>query len=237
MFVLFFVFLQIVFVNLIWLLQKLRAEIFGLHHKNPETRKINQIIKKLNDGAVMLYPTDTGFTLGCELGNKSAIEKLRQIRRISDKKSLTFLCHNLSNISEYANVSNLAYKTIKKLIPGPFTFILPATKQVPKLALNPLRKTAGIRVPNSVLANALIEAMGNPIISISAKIDTEDDDEFIYLEPDEIIDRFMNFVDIVVCTEEYRFTGESTVIDMVSDNFEIIREGAGYDEVAAVLDL
>jgi len=213
------------------------AEIFGLHPKNPETRKISQIIKKLNDGAVMLYPTDTGFTLGCELGNKSAIEKLRGIRKISDKKSLTFLCHDLSNISEYAYVSNLAYKTIKRLIPGPFTFILPATKQVPKLALNPSRKTAGIRVPNSVIANALIEAMGNPIISISAKIDTDDADEFIYLEPDEIIDRFINLVDIVVCTDEYHFTGESTVVDMVTDSFEIIREGAGYDEVAAVVGL
>ena len=213
------------------------AEIFGLHHKNPEARKINQIIKKMNDGAVVLYPTDTGFTLGCELGNKPAIEKLRKIRKISDKKSLTFLCNDLSNISEYAKVSNLAYKTIKKLIPGPFTFILPATKQVPKLALNPLRKTAGIRVPNCVIADALIKAIGAPIISISAKIDTEDDEEFIYLQPDEIIDRFINLVDVVVCAEEYRFAGESTVIDMVSDDFEIIREGAGYEEVVAALDL
>jgi len=214
----------------------MRAEIFGLHPKNPETRKIAQIIKKLKEGAVMLYPTDTGFTLGCELGNKSAIEKLRGIRKISDKKSLTFLCHDLSNISEYAYVSNLAYKTIKKLIPGPFTFILPATKQVPKLALNPSRKTAGIRVPDSIIANTLIVAMENPIISISAKIDTIDE-EFIYLTPDEIIDRFINLVDIVVSTDEYKFTGESTVIDMVSDSFEIIREGAGYNDVATILNL
>jgi len=215
----------------------MRAEIFGLHPKNPETRKISKIIEKLKNGAVMLYPTDTGFTLGCELGNKSAIEKLRWIRKISDKKSLTFLCHNLSNISEYANVSNLAYKTIKKLIPGPFTFILPATKQVPKLALNPSRKTAGIRVPNGIIANSLIEAMGNPIISISAKIETENEEDFIYLQPDEIIDRFINFVDVVVCTADYNFSGESTVIDMVTDSFEIIREGAGYDEVSSVLNL
>jgi tRNA threonylcarbamoyl adenosine modification protein (Sua5/YciO/YrdC/YwlC family) len=148
----------------------LSAEIFTLHTVNPEQRKINKIVDKLRNGAVMLYPTDTGFTLGCELGNKSAIEKLRQIRKISDKKSLTFLCHNLSNISEYAQVSNLTYRTIKKLIPGPFTFILPASKQVPKLAQNPMRKTAGIRVPNSVIAQSLLTAIENPIISISAKI-------------------------------------------------------------------
>ena len=212
------------------------AEIFSLHTVNPEQRKINNIVDKLRNGAVMLYPTDTGFTLGCELGNKSAIEKLRKIRKISDKKSLTFLCHNLSNISEYAQVSNLTYRTIKKLIPGPFTFILPASKQVPKLAQNPTRKTAGIRVPNSVIAQSLLTAIENPIISISAKIETENEYDFLYLDPDEIIDKFINLVDVVVCTDEYSFTGESTVIDMVSDHFKLIRKGADFDIVSQFID-
>jgi len=221
----------------------LSAEIFSLHTVNPEQRKINNIVDKLRNGAVMLYPTDTGFTLGCELGNKSAIlgnksaiEKLRKIRKISDKKSLTFLCHNLSNISEYAQVSNLTYRTIKKLIPGPFTFILPASKQVPKLAQNPTRKTAGIRVPNSVIAQSLLTAIENPIISISAKIETENEYDFLYLDPDEIIDKFINLVDVVVCTDEYSFTGESTVIDMVSDHFKLIRKGADFDIVSQFID-
>jgi tRNA threonylcarbamoyl adenosine modification protein (Sua5/YciO/YrdC/YwlC family) len=207
----------------------MNAKIFSLHPENPDIRTINQIISILKKDAVMLYPTDTGFTLGCELGNKSAVEKLRRIRKISDKKSLTFLCNNLSNISEYAHVSNKAYKTINRLAPGPFTFILPATKLVPKLAINPTRKTAGIRVPDSIIAQSLIAEMGNPIISISAKIDTEEVENFLYLQPDDIIDKFINLVDIVVCSDYYDFQGESTVIDMVTDDFEVIREGAGFE--------
>jgi tRNA threonylcarbamoyl adenosine modification protein (Sua5/YciO/YrdC/YwlC family) len=217
----------------------MKAEIIGMHHKNPEQRKISKIISKLHEGNVMLYPTDTGFTLGCELGNKNAIEKLRKIRKISDKKSLTFLCHDLSNISEYSHVSNLAYKTIKKLIPGPFTFILPASKQVPKLAQNPMRKTAGIRVPNSILAQSLLREMGNPIISISAKIETENsenEDDFSYLEPDEIIDKFVNLVDVAVVSENYDFVGESTVIDMVTDDFKLIRAGADFEIASQIID-
>ncbi|MDR0927028.1 MAG: threonylcarbamoyl-AMP synthase [Ignavibacteria bacterium] len=207
------------------------ADIYNIHSQNPEGRKINQVVQGLREGGVLLYPTDTGFTLGCELGNKNAIEKLRRIRKISDKKSLTFLCNGLSNISDYARISNLAYRTIKRLIPGPYTFILPATKLVPTLALNPLRKTAGIRVPDNVIAQSLIEAMEMPIISISAKIDTEDEDDFIYLQPDEIIDKFTRLVDIVISTDDYDFQGESTVIDMVTDEFKIIREGAGFENI------
>jgi tRNA threonylcarbamoyl adenosine modification protein (Sua5/YciO/YrdC/YwlC family) len=216
------------------------AELFKLHSVNPEERKIKTIVEKLHNGAVMLYPTDTGFTLGCELGNKSAIEKLRKIRKISDKKALTFLCHDLSNISEYAMVSNLAYKTLKRLIPGPYTFILSATKQVPKLAMHPTRKTTGIRVPDCIISQAIIAEMGCPIISITAKIETNnngDDIDFAYLMPDEIVDVFYKLVDVVVTSDDYNFQGESTVIDMVTDDFQIIREGAGIEDVLNIIDI
>jgi len=214
----------------------MKTDIIALHSKNPELRKISKIVEALKKGAVILYPTDTGFTLGCQLGNKNAIEKLRMIRRISDKKSLTFLCNDLSHISNFAIVSNLAYNTIKRLIPGPYTFILPATKLVPKLALNPTRKTAGIRVPDSLIAQVLLKEVGEPLISISAKVDTENYEDFEYLSPDEIIDKFINLVDVVICTDNYNFTGESTVIDMVTDDFHIIRAGAGYDKVKYLED-
>ena len=214
----------------------MKTEEFNLHSDNPDERKINIIIDKLRNGEVMLYPTDTGFTLGSQLGNKSAIEKLRRIRKLSDKKALTFLCNDLSNISEYANITNLAYKTIKRLIPGPYTFILLATKLVPRLAMHPTRKTIGIRVPDCNISQALINAMGEPIISISAKVDTEDDNDYLYLQPDEIIDKFYNLVDIVISSNNYNFNGESTVIDMVTDNFNIIREGANIDEVVSLLN-
>ncbi len=215
----------------------MKAELIALHSKNPELRKISKIVESLRKGAVVLYPTDTGFTLGCELGNKSAIEKLRRIRRISDKKSLTFLCNDLAHISDFARVSNLAYSTIKRLIPGPYTFILPATKLVPRLALNPARKTAGIRVPENIISQTLLKEVGEPLISISAKIDTEFQNEhYEYISPDEIINKFVNLVDVVICTDEYDFTGESTVIDMVSDDFSIIRAGAGYDKVSYLVE-
>ena len=213
------------------------AEIFELHFDNPEIRKINAIAERLRSGEVMLYPTDTGFTMGCQLGNKTAIEKLRRIRKLSDRKALTFLCEDLSNISEYANVTNLAYKAIKRLIPGPYTFILPATKLTPRLAMHPTRKTAGIRVPDCNISKSLINAMGEPIISISARIDMDDSDDYLYLQPDEIIEKFYNLVDIVVSSNRYNFKGESTVIDMVSNDFKIIREGANVDKVIELLDV
>jgi len=214
----------------------MKTELYKLHSNNPEVREVNMIVNKLRNGEVMLYPTDTGFTLGCQLGNKTAIEKLRWIRKLSDKKALTFLCNDLSNISEYANVSNLAYRTIRRLIPGPYTFILPATKLLPRLAMHPTRKTAGIRVPACNISQAIISAMEEPIISISAKIDTENEEDFLYLDPEDIIEKFYNLVDVVVASDNYNFKGESTVIDMVSDNFRIVREGANLEEVLGLVE-
>lgn len=136
------------------------SEILTIHSKTPEIRKIKMVADTLRNGGVILYPTDTGFTLGCELANKSAIAKLRAIRKLPMSKSLTFLCDSLSNIAEFAKVSNKAYKTIKSLIPGPYTFVLPASKNVPKFAQNPKRKTAGIRVPQNDLSQLLLMNLG-----------------------------------------------------------------------------
>lgn len=209
------------------------AEILNIHHLTPELRKISKVADAIKNGAVILYPTDTGFTLGCALSNKDAISRLRQIRRLPDNKALTFLCDSLSNIAEFAKVSNLAYKTIKRLIPGPYTFVLPASKLVPKLAQDAKRKTSGIRVPNNDLSTLLLKDVGSPIISISAKLDTEDFDR----NPDRIIDAFAPVVDIAVSSDEYSFTGESTVIDMTTDEFKIIREGAGVDKAFEFIDV
>lgn len=202
------------------------AEILNIHSKTPETRKISHVANAIDSGAVILYPVDTGFALGCKLEDKEAISRIRRIRDLSESQALTFLCEDLSKISEFAKVSNDAYKTIKGLIPGPFTFILPASKLVPKFAQNPKRSTAGIRVPNNRLTEALLEQLGKPIIAISAKIA-----EFDNALPDEIFDAYKNLVDIVVTSDEYNFTGESTIIDMTTDEFEITREGAGIDKV------
>jgi len=199
------------------------SEILTIHSKTPEMRKIVKVIQALKGGAVILYPTDTGFTLGCELSNKGAIERIRQIRKIHAAKEMTFLCYSLSNIAEFAKVSNLAYKTIKRLIPGPFTFILPATKEVPKFAQSQKRKTAGMRVPDHILSQLLLKEMGTPIISISAK----SEEQIGITHPDDIVDKFAPLVDIAVRSDNYNFAGESTVIDMTTDEFAITRHGAG----------
>lgn len=206
------------------------AEILTIHHQTPELRKIEKIAKALSSGAVILYPTDTGFSLGCELSNKEAISRLRLIRKLPESKALTFICDSLSNIADFAKVSNAAYKTIKRLIPGPYTFVLSASKQVPKFAQDPKRKTAGIRVPENDLSRLLIKSMGSPIISISAKPEPDS-----LLSYDEIIDYYSPMVDYAMVSDEYSFTGESTVIDMTTDEFKIIREGAGLDLVEEVI--
>ncbi len=208
-------------------------EIFTVHSKTPEIRKIKKVAEAIKNGAVTLYPTDTGFTLGCQLSNKTAISKLRAVRKISQKKPLTFLCDSLSNIAEFANVDNKAYKTIRGLIPGPFTFILPATKNVPKFAQNPKRKHVGIRVPDHDLSQLLLINVGEPIISISARIEGDEYER----DPDIILDYFAPKVDVAVRSEEYHFLGESTVIDMTSQNFYIQRHGAGIPKVLEFVDL
>lgn len=203
------------------------SEKMKLHHKTPETNKIEKIAEKIKNGAVILYPTDTGFALGCALSNKSAITKIRQLRKLKEDKSMTFLCDSLSHISEFAKVDNKAYRFIKSLIPGTFTFILPASKEVPHYAQDSKRNTAGIRVPDYPITKAIIKEVGMPIISISAKIDETDTHS-----NDEIFDFFANQVDLAIEAEEYNFAPESTVIDLTNEEeFLIIREGAGYDQV------
>lgn len=199
----------------------------NIHRKNPEANKILKVVDALRDGAVILYPTDTQFTLGCALSNKEAISRLRAIRKLPETQSLTFLCDSLSNVSEFAKVSDEAYKLVKRLVPGPFTFILPASKLVPKFAQNPKRSTAGIRVPENILSQALLKSLESPIISISAKLP----DRGVMTMPDEIIEAFSKLVDIAVSSDEYEFVGESTIVDLTSDNFEIIREGAGMQKL------
>ncbi|MBX3042833.1 MAG: threonylcarbamoyl-AMP synthase [Candidatus Kapabacteria bacterium] len=202
------------------------ALVLNIHQETPEANKIEKVVSAIRDGAVILYPTDTQFTLGCALSNKEAISRLRSIRQLPDNQSLTFLCDSLSNVSEFAKVSDEAYKLIKRLIPGPYTFILPASKLVPKFAQNPKRLTAGIRVPQNNLSQALLKSHGFPIISISAKLPDKN-----FEHPDEIIEAFSKFVDIAVSSDKYSFEGESSIIDLTSDEFQILREGAGMSKL------
>jgi tRNA threonylcarbamoyl adenosine modification protein (Sua5/YciO/YrdC/YwlC family) len=205
-------------------------EVLNIHSKTPEARKIKMAADAVKDGAVILYPTDSGFSLGCDLSNKDAIDRIRLIRRLDKNHQLTFLCRDLANISEFAQVDNTAYRTLKSLIPGPYTFILPASKNVPHFAYSPKRNTAGIRVPNNALVQALLNEVGNPILAISAKMGDDG-----YYPVEEIIEFFGNQVDLTVTCEEYNFEGDSTVIDLTKPEYEIIRKGAGADKLESML--
>jgi tRNA threonylcarbamoyl adenosine modification protein (Sua5/YciO/YrdC/YwlC family) len=208
------------------------ATVYSLHPENPQQRSIQEICHALKNGAIMLYPTDTVYAIGCDLNVKSAVERVRQIKRLSNDKPLTFLCSSLSNISEYAVVTDKAYKIMKRLIPGPYTFLLPATKLVPKLVMNPKRKTTGIRVPDHVICHAILETLENPVISTSAHLpDEEGDFPTIELEVAKLFDELDKVVDIIV--ENGLDPGDrvSTIVDFTTDEPAIVRKGLGWEEL------
>ena len=186
----------------------------------------------------MLYPTDTVYAIGCDLTAKQAVQKVRRIKQLANDKPLTFLCSSLSNISEYALVSDDAYRVMKRVIPGPYTFLLPATKQVPKMVLSPKRRTSGIRVPDQAICQGLLEALGNPIISTSAHLPDEDGELYtLNLEKARLFDTLEPMVDLIVDTEDEPGTKTSTILDFTSNEPALIRKGLGWEELENWIDL
>ncbi|HEY9770395.1 MAG TPA: L-threonylcarbamoyladenylate synthase [Coleofasciculaceae cyanobacterium] len=213
------------------------AILYELHPNNPQQRSIDQIVTALKKGAVMLYPTDTVYAIGCDLSVKSGIEKVRRIKQMSNDKPLTFLCSSLSNISQYATVSDRAYRIMKHLIPGPYTFLLPASKQVPKLVMSPKRKTTGIRVPDNVLCQELLKTLGNPVVSTSAHLSDEDGEyPTINVEKAYLFNTLENQVDIIIDNQIDPGFKVSTILDFTSDEPEVVRQGLGWQEVENWLD-
>ncbi len=214
------------------------AKLYELHPENPQRRTIEQIISALQGGAVMLYPTDTVYAIGCDLSNKSAVQKVRRIKQLSNDKPLTFLCSSLSNIAQYAQVSDRAYRIMKHLIPGPYTFLLPATKLVPKLVMSPKRKTTGIRVPEHLICQELLQALGNPIVSSSAHLpDEEGDFPTIGLEKARLFDDLENLVDIIIDNDTETGFDVSTILDFTTEEPQVVRQGKGWQEVENWLTL
>lgn len=211
------------------------ATVYTVHPKDPQTRTIDQIVRLLRDGAVILYPTDTIYAIGCDLNSKSGIQRVRQIKQLSNDKPLTFLCSSLSNIAEYAIVSDAVYRLLRRLVPGPYTFLLPATKQVPKLVMNPKRRTTGIRVPDHAVSQALLEILGNPIISTSAHVleDGEPLSQKVPLQPSkvELFDCLDGMVDVIVDNGEEPGYQMSTILDLTEDEPIVVRRGLGWEAV------
>jgi len=188
---------------------------------NPQPRLIEKIVNILKKGGIIAYPTDTFYGIGCDILNKKAIEKVYRLKQRDQTQPFSFICSNLTRISEYAKVSNFAYRNMKRLLPGPFTFILPGSKMVPKIMLTK-RKTAGIRVPDNAISLAIAEDLGHPVLSTSAT----DPDGNIFENPSLLHDFFGNRLDAVI--DGGPVTGmASSVISLIDDEPEIIRYGAG----------
>lgn len=195
-----------------------------IHPDNPQPRLIKQVVDTLRDGGVIIYPTDTIYGLGCDIFNTKAIERICRIKGIDPKKAqFSFVCKDLSDLSEYArNLSNPIFRVLKNSLPGAYTFILDASKQVPKL-LKSKKDTVGIRVPDHNITQALVQELGHPIMSVSLPMDG---DVEYYTDPEQIYELFEKQVDIVI-DGGAGGTIPSTVIDCTSGAPEVIREGAG----------
>ena len=195
--------------------------LININPHNPQERLINRVVSILQRGGIVVYPTDTVYGIGCDIMNKKAIEIIYQIKQRNKSKPFSFICSDLKNISRYAKVSNYAYKTMRRLLPGPYTFILEGSKLVPKIMLTK-RKTAGIRVPDNKICLALVAGLGNPIITTSATMP----DGTILHDASLIHDYFNHRVDVVI--DGSILSGQpSSVISLIHDSPEIIREGQG----------
>ncbi|MEW5733366.1 MAG: L-threonylcarbamoyladenylate synthase [Thermodesulfobacteriota bacterium] len=193
----------------------------SINPENPQARLIKKVVDILRDGGVIAYPTDTFYGMGCDILNKRAIQKIYQLKRRDPAKPFSFICSDLKHISDYAKVSNYAYKTMRRLLPGPYTFILEGSRLVPDIMLT-RRKTAGIRVPDHPICMALVRELGNPIITTSAATPEGQD----FFDPSLLHDHFKGQLDMVI--DGGPVAGKpSSVISLIGDEPEIIREGLG----------
>ena len=200
------------------------AEFIKIYPENPNQREIQKVIKVLKNGGLVIYPTDTVYGLGCDITNVKALERIAQIKGVKlEKSNFSFVCEDLSNLSDYVKqIDTTTFKILKRALPGPYTFILPGSKNLP----NPFkkRKTVGIRVPDNSIALAIVSALGNPIVSTSIR---DEDDVLEYTtDPELILEKWDNLVDLVI-DGGYGDNEASTVIDLSTEPPEIIREGKG----------
>ncbi len=199
------------------------SQFFYIHQDNPQPRLITQAVEIVRKGGVIVYPTDSGYALGCQLENKHAMERICRIRQLDSNHNFTLMCRDLSELSTYAWVDNIAFRLIKNNTPGNYTFILKGTKDVTRRLLQEKRKTIGLRVPSNPIALALLEALAEPMLSTSLMLP---DSEFTESDPEEIKDRLEKQVDLII-NGGYLGQQPTTVIDLTEDTPVIIREGQG----------
>ncbi len=199
------------------------SQFFYVHPDNPQGRLMKQAVAIINQGGVIVYPTDSGYALGCHLGDKKALERICQIRDIDKSHNFTLVCQDLSQLSEYTRIDNSAYRLLKATTPGAYTFIFKGSKEVPKRLLNPKKKTIGIRVPDNTIAQSLLTELAEPIMSTSLIMPGAEMAEY---DPEQIRELLEHQVDLII---NGGHLGEhpTTVVDFSNDNIEIIRVGEG----------
>lgn len=199
------------------------SQFFQIHPENPQVRLIRQACEMLRKGALIVYPTDSGYALGCQIGDKTAMDRIRRLRDLDDDHNFTLICRDLSELSVYAKVDNVMFRALKANTPGAYTFILPATKEVPRRLQHPKRKTIGLRIPEHNIALALLEEMNEPIISSTLILPEED---YPATEAEDILDRIGKQVDLIIdggaCGAE-----PTTVVDLTDSVPMVTRVGKG----------
>ncbi len=202
------------------------SQFFQIHPDNPQQRLIQQAVEILRQGGVIIYPTDCAYALGCHLGDKKAVDRIKRIRRLDEKHNFTLVCDDLSSIGTYAKVDNQQFRLLKAHTPGAYTFILPATTEVPRRLLHPKRRTIGIRVPDNAIVAALLSQLGEPIMSTSLIMP---DEALPLTDPYEMRDLLQHQVDLII-DGGYCGMEATSVINMVDETPEVVREGAGNTE-------
>lgn len=199
------------------------SQFFAIHPLNPEHRLIKQAVKVIESGGVIIFPTDCAYAIGCKLENKHALDRIRQLRKLDDKHNFTLICRDLSEISTYAIVDNGVFRLLKANTPGAYTFILQATKEVPRRLMHPKRSTIGLRVPESKIVHALLTELNQPIMSVTLILPEQD---FPMVDAEEIYEALGNHVDLIIdggpCS-----TTPTTIVDLVDGNPKILRVGKG----------
>ena len=204
------------------------AELIRIYEENPNPKDIKRVVEALKDGGLIIYPTDTVYGLGCDITNTAALEKIAQVRGVKlEKANFSFICENLSNLSDYVRqIDTQTFKILKRNLPGPYTFILPGNNNLPNVFKK--KKTVGIRIPDNNICRALVAGLGNPIVSTSIR---DDDDVLEYTtDPELILEKWNNVVDFVI-DGGYGDNIPSTVIDLTTAEPEVIREGKGSLEI------
>ena len=202
------------------------TQLLELHPTHPQKRLLEMAAKALHSGELVVYPNETGYAVACHVGDKGALDQLVALRRLPKEHQFTLICRDLSELGSYARVENSAYRILKRNTPGPFTFVLPATKEVPRRLIHPKKKTIGLRVPEHPVATGLLEAMGEPLLSTTLKLPDLPDDEATLRDPHDIaaaVDKRVAFV--LGCG--LGSDDESTIVDFTADEPHITRQGAG----------